>query len=799
MDILMPWVKSLLVVLLALIATAFGVIATTAALAWQKLPELDQILDYQPKIPLRVYSAEGEPLAEFGEERRVVLNVHVVPEHLKLAILAAEDERFYEHPGVDVMGIARAALVNFVRGGRAQGASTITMQVARNFYLTREKTFNRKFYEILLAFKIERELTKDQILELYLNQIYLGQRAYGFAAAARTYFGKPVQELSLAEAALLAGLPKAPSLLNPLRNPEASKRRREYVLSRMLDAGFIDRAQYETARAEPIVLAQDRSRRDPAAINDNGTGQYVAEMARLFALERFGEAAYTAGIQIFTTIRIDDQRAAEAAVRHGLLAYDRRHGYRGPEGWIAPEAITEEDWDALDAQLSGFPDLPDALAAVVVEANERKLVVWRHGQTIEFTGKALDFVRSNIATKIPEAKRLRPGAIVRIRALPEGRWELTQIPEAQAALVSIDADTGAVRALVGGYDFSLTKFNHATQGQRQPGSSFKPFVYSAALEKGWGPGSWVEDEPISFSAEVTGSKDWEPKNYDNRYEGWMRLRDAVAKSKNVVAVRVLNDITTGYAQQWLTRFGLDPTKHPPYLAMALGSGSATPWEMARAYAVFANGGYLVEPYFIQEIRDAQGNLLLRVQPKVAARDAPRVLSERNAWLMDSLLRSVVERGTATAARKLKRSDLAGKTGTTNNQVDTWFAGYQPKIVAVSWLGFSQPRSLGRAETGGRAALPIWIEYMETALRGQPEVKRPMPEGISTVLLGDVPEYHYSEFPPPEPYPPTVEFLYERPAANDTGEDPLYDLIRQRRLPQPVEPRHAPILERPFLN
>ncbi|WP_141056239.1 penicillin-binding protein 1A [Tepidiphilus succinatimandens] len=796
----MSRVKTSILALFALGIAACGILATTIVLAWQQLPTLDQLIDYQPKIPLRVYSAEGEPLAEFGEEKRVVLNVNVIPDHLKQAILAAEDERFYEHPGIDVQGIVRAAFVNFVRGGKAQGASTITMQVARNFYLSREKTFNRKFYEILLALKIERELSKDQILELYLNQIYLGQRAYGFAAAAQTYFGKPVQALTLAEAALLAGLPKAPSQLNPIRNPEAAKKRREYVLSRMLEAGFITQEQYAAAVAEPIVLAQDRYRNDPTAINGNGVGQYVAEMARLFALERFGDAAYTAGIQIFTTIRLADQRAAEAAVRHGLLAYDRRHGYRGPEGMLDAKAVAERDWDTLDAQLSSYPDFPEALAAVVLEASDRRLVVWRHGKTVEFTDKALDFVRRSLGAKAPEEQRLRPGAVVRLRPLPNERWELTQLPEAQAALVSLDADTGAVRALVGGYDFGLTKFNHATQGQRQPGSSFKPFIYSAALEKGWGPGSWVEDAPLFFSAELTGSKDWEPKNYDDRYEGWMRLRDAVAKSKNVVAIRVLNDITPAYAQQWITRFGLDPAKHPAYLTMALGAGSANPWEMARAYAVFANGGYLVEPYFIQEIRDAQGNLLLRVQPKVAGQDAPRVLSERNAWMMDSLLRTVVERGTAAAARaRLKRSDLAGKTGTTNNQVDTWFAGYQPKIVAVSWLGFSQPRSLGRAETGGRAALPIWIEYMETALQGQPEVKRPMPEGISTVQLDDKTEYHYSEYPPPSPYPPSSEPVEEAPPPNDMTEDPFYDLIQQRRQGTPDAAPRAPVLDRPFLN
>lgn len=790
---LLQWSAVLLAVTLAPVA----VLATVILFAWQELPDVAQLTDYRPKMPLRIYAQNGEKIAEFGEERRIVVDLSAVPEHLKKAILAAEDEHFYAHPGVDPLGIARAAIANLLSGAKAQGGSTITMQVARNFYLSREKSYWRKFYEMLLAIKLDRELTKDQILTLYMNQIYLGQRAYGFAAAAQTYFGKPIQGLTLAENALLAGLPKAPSQLNPYRNPEGALARREYVLRRMKEAGFIDGEQYERALAEPLVLANSRSSPTDLVGGRIPWGGHVAELVRQFVIERFGsEAATSAGLQVYTTIDPHWQREAEAAVRRGLIAYDRRHGFRGAEGEIPAEPLRRQEFGAIAEALEAYPDAPEALTAVVVEVAPKAVKVWRNGQTITLEGEGLTLWQPALSPRAPQAVQLRPGSVVRIRQNDKGQWEGTQLPNAQAALVALDPSNGAVRALVGSYDFESAKFNYATQGLRQPGSAFKPFIYSAALEKGWMPGSWIEDEPITFGREVTGSAEWSPKNYDDKYEGWMRVRDALAHSKNLPAVRVLYDITPQYAQQWITRFGFDPKHHPPYLTMVLGAGETSPWTLARAYAVFANGGYLIEPFLIDEIRDAQGTLLWKAQPVVAGDERIRVIPARNAWLIDSMLHTVVERGTGAAARReLKRNDLAGKTGTTNDAVDAWFAGYHPSLVAVSWLGYPQPKPLGKKETGGRAALPIWIDFMKTALAGLPEKFQPMPSGIATATVDGRPEYHYLELPPPDPYPPRPSL----PEEGEAGEGTSLPTSPANETPARTTPSFAPILERSFLN
>ena len=746
----MRWFLYLLAAAFVAIILAAATLGTVVAFAWPRLPDLEALTDYRPRIPLRVFSSDGHLLGEFGEERRAVVDIEDVPKVLLQAILAAEDERFYEHHGVDPIGIARAALANIVSGGRGQGASTITMQVARNFYLSREKTYNRKLYEILLSFKIERSLSKDKILELYINQIFLGHRAYGFATAARTYFDKPLDQITLAEAAMLAGLPKAPSAYNPITNLHRATVRQQYVLGRMLDAGFIDRAAYDAARSTPpIKPGQARPARRESS------GDYISEMARQLAVEQFGEDAYQIGLRIITTVRLDEQLAAQQALRNGIFDFDRRRGYRGPEAFADLSDVKDSDDAKLAEALVDYRDYPDLLAAIVLSASQAEVVVFRNGETISIKGNGLSFVAPMLDQRAPQTRRIRRGAIVRIRPTARAGWEILQLPEAEAALIAIDSQTGAVRALVGGFDFNRNHFNHVTQAYRQPGSAFKPFIFSAALEKGYSPATYELDEPLFFPPEVTGSKAWEPKNYDDKFEGPMTLRTALARSKNMVSIRILQAISPRYAQDYIGRFGFEPSRHPAYLTMALGAGSATPWQMASGYAVFANGGFRVEPYVVQEITDANGRTLARFNPPIAGRNAPRVLDPRNAWLVDSMLQDVVQRGTAQRAKSLERKDLAGKTGTTNDYVDAWFAGYNPDIVAVSWVGYGQPRNLGRGETGGRAALPIWIDYMRVALKDVPERERIRPAGLTPIRHpgSDYTDYHYDENPPPQPPAP----------------------------------------------
>ena len=770
------WLRFLvfpLALLGGLAAVGVLALALTVALAYPNLPSLEALTEYQPKVPLRVYTAEGILIGEFGEERRAFVAIEEVPAQLKNAIIAAEDERFYEHPGIDYVGVLRAAYANVVAGGRRQGASTITMQVARNFFLSSEKTLTRKLYEALLAFKIEHSLAKDQILELYVNQIYLGQRAYGFGAASQIYFGKALGQLSLAETAMLAGLPKAPSVYNPIANPPRAKQRQKYVLRRMNELGYITATQYEDALGAPI-----RPRR--GEVNDYSIhAQYVAEMVRQALAEHYPEDVYSRGFRVYTTIRKADQEAAYHALRRGVLEYDRRQPYRGPEAYIdLPASATDED---LEDALADHSDSDELLVAVVLAANPKQVqAALRNGEKIAVSGDGLKFAASALAPKTAPQRRIRRGAIIRVARAGKA-WEIVQLPEVEAAFISIDPQDGAIRALVGGFEFSRNKFNHVTQAWRQPGSSFKPFIYSASLEKGFTPATVISDEPVVLEAEETGSQRWEPKNYDGAFEGPMRLRAALAKSKNMVSIRVLDAIGPKYAQDYVARFGFEPDRHPAYLTMALGAGSATPWHMARAYAVFANGGYLVQPYFIHKIVDDRGNPLALADPPRAGEESPRVIDARNAYIMDNLLQDVTRYGTAARVARLGRSDLAGKTGTTNEFVDAWFTGYQPTLVAVSWVGFDQPRSLGKSQTGGVVALPIWLEYMETVLKDVPQVSREMPEGIVTVPVGAlaapaggeaklVPELFYEEaVPPPEVLRPPAPLplpLYEQ--------SPLFD-------------------------
>ena len=782
----MRWVLYPLAVLLGLVAVGIAVVALAVAFAWPTLPSLEALTDYHPKIPLRVYTADGVLIGEYGEERRAFIRIQDVPPVLKHAILAAEDDRFYQHSGVDFLGILRAAGANLATGGKRQGASTITMQVARNFFLTREKTISRKLYEILLAFKIEQNLSKDQILEVYINQIFLGRRAYGFAVASQTYFGKPLRELSVAEAAMLAGLPKAPSAYNPIVNPKRAALRQQYVLRRMTELGFITPTEQQQAIDTPLKVATGNGTGAVASTSDfGGSADYVAEMARQIAFEQYREEAYTRGIKVITTINKAEQDAAYHALRRGIMDYDRRHGYRGAEAYVDPARMNPEQTETLDELLAETPDYDDMLAAIVTKAGGGSVTAYRYGESIKIGGEGLRFASAMLGDKAPPNKRIRPGAVIRITRI-DNHWEITQLPEVEGALAAADPRTGAIRALAGGFDFNRNKFNHVTQAWRQPGSSFKPFIYSAAFEKGYGPNSVVDDSPLSFPAGETGSQAWEPKNYDGRYDGPITIRTALARSKNMVSIRLLKSVGPRYAQDYITKFGFDAERHPPYLTMALGAGSVTPWQMLRGYSVFANGGYRIEPYLVKEIRDEAGNVLARVDPPVAGETAERAIDERNAYLMDSIMKDVVRRGTATKALVLKRGDLAGKTGTTNEYVDAWFCGYQPTVVAVAWIGFDQPKKLGSGETGGAAALPMWINYMRKALDGVPEsfptppagLIRVQPAGSTTEEMiykenlpaapPEVPQEPASPTPADEAPPPPPKAPEAAPAASPSG-------------------------------
>jgi penicillin-binding protein 1A len=729
----LAWVARGLAVLgglaLAGLAALVLLVGVALAVAYPNLPAIDALTDYRPKLPLRVFSADGVRLAEFGEERRRFTPIAQIPQVMKDAVLAAEDARFYQHGGVDYRGVARAALEN-LRDARSQGASTITMQVARNFYLSTEKTFTRKIYEILLALKMERLLTKDQILELYMNQIFLGHRAYGFAAASEIYFGKPMKELTVAEAAMLAGLPKAPSAYNPISNPRRATIRQRYIIERMFVSGFITEAQHDEALAQPLKL----QRRDDSP----DWGEFVGEAARQLVFAQYGDEAYTRGLDVTVTVKAADQQVAWNALRRGLMDYESRQHYRGPEAFVELPA-DEKLLDARVAEaLAEHPDNGELRAAVVLEASPTQVrAMLQSGDVITVTGDGLRPVGSGLAAKAPAQRQIRRGAVVRALQTGDGRaqgnWRLTQLPEVQGAMVAMDPRTGELRAMVGGFDYGKTQFNRVTQAWRQPGSSFKPFVYSAALEQGFTPATVVNDAPLFFDATATGSQPWEPKNYDGTFEGPMSLQVALAKSKNMVSIRVLEATGTEFTQRWLDHFGFDRERHPPYLTMALGAGTVTPMQMATAYSVFANGGYLVPPMLISRIAEARGRVLLQARPPELT-EALRTLPARNAFVMDTLLQEVTRSGTAARAQAtLKRPDLYGKTGTTNDSMDAWFAGYQPTLTAVVWVGHDTPKKLGSRETGGGLALPIWIEFMQHALQGVPVQEFEPPAGV--VQLG----------------------------------------------------------------
>ena len=721
-------------VMLAGALSLLMVVGVAMVMVYPNLPDVSELADYRPKLPMRIFSVEGEVLGEFGEERRQLTPIAQIPKVMRDAVLSIEDSRFYEHGGVDYLGILRAGLANIARN-KSQGASTITMQVARNVYLSSEKTYTRKIYEILLTYKLEHLLSKDQILEIYMNQIYLGNRAYGFAAASETYFGKPLKDITIAEAAMLAGLPKAPSAYNPVRNPKRARSRQLYIIERMQDNGYITAAQAQAAKAEPLRIRSSAERNMVHA-------EFVAETIRQMVHAQYGPETYTRGLNVYTTLQAREQLAAYRALRAGIMDYERRQFYRGPEKFIELPQDPKAMEDAIDDVLDDHPDNGDVMAAVVLTATPRKVTVQRgNGEPIDITGEGLKPVQSGLSDKAPPALRLRRGAVVRIVQVGN-RWELTQLPEVEGAFVAMTPQSGAIRALVGGFDFAKNKFNHVTQAWRQPGSSFKPFIYSAALEKGFTPATQINDAPLFFSADVTGSQAWEPKNYDGTFEGMMSMRRALAKSKNMVSIQVLQAIGPRYAQEWVERFGFDAEKHPPYLTMALGAGSVTPMQMAVGYSVFANGGYRVQPHLITRITDSRGKVLVERPLPEQPDEAQRAIPARNAFVMTSLLQEVTRSGTAARAPgALKRSDIYGKTGTTNDAMDAWFAGYHQQLVGVAWIGYDTPRKLGERETGGGLSLPVWIQFMETAMRSLPVAEPAVPEGV--VQSGG--DWAYSEY------------------------------------------------------
>ena len=705
-----------------------------------QLPELDEITHYQPRQPLEIVTREGNELAQFGPERRRFMPVGEFPPVLKDALIATEDADFRNHSGVSVKGIARALFANVFRHKR-EGASTITQQVARNFFLSRKQTWSRKFAEALLALKIERALTKDQILELYMNQIYLGQHAYGFEAASLTYFGKPSKQLTPAEAAMLAGLPKNPSGADPADHFEKAKARQLVVLLRMHETGVLDDAQWEAAKKQPLKITGHWA---PAV-----SAEFLAEMVRQQVVQRFGEAAYSQGLKVTTSLASADQAAAQAAVRKGVIDFDRRQPYRGPED---NEDLPDTDADidsAAAAALHDHPDDDDLRVAVVTHAAPREVVaILASGETLHLSGDALRGVQAALKPKAPADLAIERGAIIRVMrtagdASYKSEWRVAQWPDVQGALVSLDSATGQVRALVGGFDFSHSQFNHVTSAWRQPGSSFKTFIYSAALEHGIQPETQVMDAPISIDDALTGGKHWDPHDDDEPLMGPISLREALAKSKNLVSIRVVQNLGTNTVRNWAGQFGLDAGKQPDNLTLALGAGSVTPMQMARAYAAFANGGYGVLPRFIEKITDAQGKVLFEAPklPDTPGEDA-RIIPARNAFVMASLLNEVARSGTAAKAQStLKRPDLYGKTGTTNDAVDTWFAGFQPKVTTVVWMGRDDNTSLGAREFGATLALPIWIDYMRQALKNEPVATLQPPPGVQEVQ-GD---WLYDEF------------------------------------------------------
>ncbi|KAH0437582.1 penicillin-binding protein 1A [Paraburkholderia fungorum] len=736
-SIFVRWLAGIVGVLVALGACSALVIGYALIVMEPSLPSLDALTNYQPKVPLRIFTADHVLIGEFGDELRRPVHLQDIPDVMKKAVLAIEDTRFYQHGGVDYLGIWRAGLEDIRSGGSTQGASTITMQVARKFYLSSEKTYTRKIYEMLLAYKIERMLSKDQILELYMNQIYLGEHAYGFAAAARVYYDRDLKDVTLAQAAMLAGLPKAPSAYNPIVNPKRARIRQEYILKRMLELHYITHDQYDQAAHEDVhahITARQYSVH----------AEYIAELVRQMMYAQYKDDAYARGFSVTTTIDSADQAAAYDAVRKGVTDYDRRHVYRGPEGFVELPDNEDDRDDAIDDALTDHPDNGEIVAAVVTAASPKRVIAqFIDGNVATVTGDGLRFAAAALSPRASQAQGIRPGSIVRLVEDAKGNWQITQLPQVESALVSMAPRDGAVRALVGGFDFNKNKFNHVTQAWRQPGSTFKPFVYSAALERGFAPGSVINDALLYFPPTMAGAKAWEPKD-DDPPHGPLTMRQALQNSINLASIRILGAIGVHYAQQFVTQhFGFDPERIPPYLPLVLGVGEVTPLQMAAANSVFANGGYRVNPYLISEIEDTHGSVPWKAQPLVAEETAPRAITERNSYVMTSMLQSVAQHGTGSGSNVLHRNDLAGKTGTTNNAVDGWFAGFQHTLVAVAWLGYDQPRSLGSREFGAQLALPIWVNYMQRALLTTPQYLPPKPTGVTTIDG----ELYYDDFTP----------------------------------------------------
>jgi penicillin-binding protein 1A len=758
------WIKALvrkpshliLVSFLGLFAGGVLAAAVIALAISPTLPSVQSLTDERLKVPMRVYTQEGILLAEFGEEKRIPVKIDEVPDLLIKAILAAEDDSFYFHQGVDFLGIVRATLANLREGRNAEGASTITMQVARNYFLTPEKTYTRKLREILLAFKIERELTKDQILELYINKIFLGNRSYGFAAAAQIYYGKPLVSLTLPEMAMLAGLPKAPSRDNPLNNPDNARARRDYVLGRMLKLGYIDEVAHDEGRQAPPSAGRH-------ALQPAFEAPYIAEMVRQYMFATYSENTYDGGFHVYTTIRAKDQQAADKALRAGVLAYERRHGYRGPAG---RESIKgDADQAVLDDILKDYQVVGGLLPAVVLKVEDKTATAYtQDGATIALGWSGLSWAARYISedARGPAPKRaadaVHVGDIIYVERIKEDEWALAQVPHVSGAIIGLRPSDGAINALAGGFDFYQSKFNRAVQAQRQPGSNLKPFIYAAALEKGFTTASLVSGAPVVVE-DANLEDEWRPEDYSRKFYGPTRLRKALTLSLNLVAVRLLRAIEPDYAADYMERFGFDSRRLPRSLSLALGSAQATPIQMVSAFAVFANGGYRVEPYFIERIEDADHKVLEQANPTVicptcpdqpapvtaagvpgepaappAPRYAPRAISPPLAFLMTSMMRDVITGGTAMAAMELGRRDLAGKTGTTNDHRDAWFTGFNSDMVTTAWVGFDSNTPLGAGEVGGRTALPIWMDYMRVALDGVPEKPLVPPAGVVSATI-----------------------------------------------------------------
>lgn len=713
---------------ISLVLAGLGLVALLALTAFfsTQLPDTSSLSNYQPKQPLRVLTADGVEVAGFGTERRVYKPIDQIPQLMKDSLLAVEDARFYEHGGLDPIGVARAIVANLT-GGRTQGASTITQQVARTFFLSRSRTLERKIKEALLAFKIESQLSKDQILELYMNQIYLGSRAYGFEAAAQAYFGKPLTALSAAESAMLAGLPQNPHFANPIQNFERARARQLLVLGRMRAQDVITDAQFQAAKAEKLVVRK-RNEVDVHA-------EHVAEMVRQQVYAQFGEMSYTTGLNVTTTLRSAEQQAAYKALRRTLVEHSLRQVWRGPEGQETLATDLKDDDPAVAQALADYDDDEDLRIAIVTRASTKSVtVVLGTGEVMTIEGTGLRPAQSGLAESAAAKLRVRRGAVVRVVQQAKA-WSLVQWPEAEGALVAMDPLNGDIRALVGGFDFHRNQFNHVTQGWRQPGSSYKPFIYSGAIESGMQPESLVNDAPM----ENVG--DWAPENDDGSTDGPITLRRALARSKNLVSIRLMQLLSPQGAREWGSRFGFDPERQPDNLTQALGSGSTNPLQMAGAYSVLANGGYRVNPVLIQKIARASGEVVFEAKPQVLD-ETLRTVPARNTFMVSSLLQEVTRSGTAAKAQAaLKRPDLYGKTGTTNDVVDAWFAGYQPGVVAVVWVGYDTPRSLGTRASGSALALPAWIDYMAVALHGVPVQEVPPPEGV--VRTGD--DWRYAEW------------------------------------------------------